>query len=376
MTQKDYYDILGVNKSATPSEIKKAYHKLAMQYHPDRNSENKDSEKKFKEINEAYDVLKDQQKKSLYDQVGHAAFKNGGPSSSGFHQHYSSSGFHADINDIFGDFFSDFMGSSRGQRRTTEIRGSDLKYNLTITLEEAFKGTNKDIGFNTEVKCTTCKGSGSPDTVSTITCDVCKGHGITRIQQGFFALEQSCAKCGGTGKIIKNPCKICSGKGRTHQQKNLRVNIPAGIEDSTRIRLVGEGEAGIRGGNDGDLYVFVNIASHPVYKLHGVDLHCKFPISFVQAALGGELDIPNIDGEKIKINIPSGSQNNDLIKIKNKGMPKVRSSVRGDLIAHIHVEIPKNLTKKQKELLEEFGKESEANPDDLSFFDKMKNLWS
>jgi molecular chaperone DnaJ len=376
MSKKDYYQVLGISKSATPAEMKKAYHKLAMQYHPDRNSEDKDAEKKFKEINEAYDILKDEQKRAAYDRFGHNAFQQGG-NGGGFNQK-SGGGFHPDVNDIFGDFFSDFMGgSAKRQRQSSQIRGSDLKYNLSISLEEAFKGVDKDISFNTEVKCTVCNGSGSEDGKTTTICDMCGGMGATRIQQGFFTLEQTCNKCSGSGQVIKNPCKKCHGNGRYSQQKNLRVNVPAGVEDGIRIRLIGEGEAGIREGSSGDLYIFITIKSHPIYRVEGVDLHCRLPVSVSKAALGGEIVVPNIEGEKVKLKIPPGTQNGEQIKVKNNGMSKVRSSSRGDMIVHIFVETPKNLSKKQRELLEEFAKESgEDKLDEANFFNKMKNLWS
>lgn len=379
MSKKDYYEVLGVAKSASSAELKKAYYKLAKQYHPDSNPTDKNAEIKFKEINEAYDVLKDEQKRAGYDRFGHNAFggQSGGGEGGGggFGQ---SSGFHADINDIFGDFFGDFMGGGSQRRASSQVRGSDLKYNLTINLEEAFKGIDKNITFNTEVKCGGCQGSGSEkDGGGTTSCDSCGGRGVKRVQQGIFAIEQPCNKCMGAGQIIKNPCKKCSGQGRSSQQKNLLVNVPAGIENSTRIRLVGEGEAGMRGGSNGDLYIYVNIKSHDIFKVDGADIHCKLPISFPTAALGGEVEIPDIDGGKISLKIPAGSQNGEQLRLKGKGMSKVRSISRGDMFAHIHIETPKTLTKKQRELLEAYSAEiGESSNNDGSFFDKMKNLWS
>lgn len=390
MSKKDYYEVLGVSKSASSAELKKAYYKLAKQFHPDSNPSDKNAEQKFKEINEAYDVLKDEQKRAAYDRYGHGhnAFGQGG--GGGFSQQQG--GFNADINDIFGEFFSDFMGGSR-QRTSSQIRGSDLKYNLTITLEESFKGIDKNITFNTEVKCTGCKGSGAENNSGMTTCDACGGKGATRTQQGFFTLEQTCSKCRGVGQIIKNPCKKCQGSGRHSQQKNLLVNVPAGIEDNTRIRLTGEGEAGIRGGGNGDLYIFVNIKPHKIFKVEGANLHCKVPISFHIATLGGEVEIPTIDGGKVALKIPEGTESGTQLRLKNKGMPKINSSLRGDMVAHIQIIIPRNLTKKQKELLEAFAKElgeenikdfteinnkssDNTNSSDGNFFDRMKNLWS
>ncbi|MFU7502908.1 MAG: molecular chaperone DnaJ [Candidatus Tisiphia sp.] len=375
MSTKDYYQILGVSKTATQEELKKAYHKLAMQYHPDRNTQDKQAEKKFKEISSAYDILKDEQKRAAYDRFGHDAFQNsGGASSAGRH---NNSG--PDINDIFGEFFNDFMGSgTRRQQPSTNIRGSDLKYDITVTLQEAFRGIDKNISFTSEVKCQTCNGNGSESNAGMTKCDACAGQGVTRRQQGFFTLEQTCAKCQGAGQIIKNPCKKCHGQGRYSQHRNLLVNIPAGIEEGTRIRLTGEGDAGVRGGNNGDLYIFVTIKPHDLYKVDGINLHCRLPISFIKAVLGGEVEVPDIEGGKVKLQIPAGTQNGEQLRLKGKGMSKVRSRIRGDMFAHIHIEIPKNLNKKQKELLELLDKEftSDKDEDDASFFNKMKNLWS
>ncbi len=376
MSTKDYYQILGVNKSATQAELKKAYHKLAMQYHPDRNSSDSQAEKKFKEISNAYDVLKDEQKRAAYDRFGHDAFQNAGGASAGRH---SGSGFNPDVNDIFGEFFNDFMGGGTRRQRSssTKVRGSDLKYDIIVTLEEAFSGIDKNIEFTSAVKCSTCNGSGSEANADMTNCDACKGQGVTRIQQGFFTLEQTCTKCQGLGQIIKNPCKKCHGHGRSSQHRNLLVNIPAGIEEGTKIRLTGEGEAGLRGGGSGDLYIFVTIKPHDLYKVDGVNLHCRLPVSFTKAALGGEIEVPDIEGGRVKLKIPTGTQNGEQLRLRGKGMSKVRSTIRGDMFAHIHVEVPKDLTKKQRELLEAFDKEQEENKDDdANFFDKMKNLWS
>ncbi len=383
MSKKDYYDVLEVQKTATTSEIKKAYITLAKKYHPDQNSNNPDAEKKFKEVTEAYDTLKDEQKKAAYDRFGHAAFAQGNSASSGFGggARAGSGGFNAhDINDIFGEFFGDFMGGSSGRSRASaNIKGSDLKYNLTITLEEAFTGVDKNINFTTEIKCTPCSGHGTKESNATTNCSKCGGAGVVRIQQGFFAIEQTCNKCHGAGQVIKNPCSTCHGNGRVSKQKSLLINVPSGIENSTRIRIVSEGEAGIRGGGNGDLYVFVSVKPHNIYKSEGSDLHFKVPISFARAALGGEIQIPTIDGSTTTLAIPSGSETGDELRIKGKGMSKVRSSLRGDLYAHIYIQTPKNLTKRQKDLLNELDKELgdvSQNYSDSGFFSKMKNLWS
>ncbi len=375
MSTKDYYQILGVTKNATQVELKKAYHKLAMQYHPDRNPQDKQAEKKFKEISSAYDVLKDEQKRTAYDRFGHDAFHNSA-SSAGKH---SSAGFSHDVNDIFGDFFNDFMGSgARRQSSSANIRGADLKYDITVSLQEAFHGIDKNISFTSEVKCQTCNGSGSESDTGMTKCDACAGQGVIRRQQGFFTLEQTCVKCQGAGQIIKSPCKKCHGQGRYSQHRNLLVNIPAGIAEGTRIRLTGEGDAGVRGSNNGDLYIFVTIKPHDLYRVDGTNLHCRLPITFIKAVLGGEVEVPDIEGGRVKLRIPVGTQSGEQLRLKGKGMSKVRSTIRGDMFVHIHIEIPKNLTKKQKELLELLDKElaSDKEEDDANFFNKMKNLWS
>jgi molecular chaperone DnaJ len=373
---KDYYETLEISRSASSAEIKKAYLKLAKKYHPDVNS-GPDAEKKFKEISQAYDVLKDEQKKAAYDRMGHSAFEQNGSGGGGFGGFRGGSG--PDINDIFGDFFSDFMGGGRNSApRTTKVRGSDLKYNLEISLEEAFKGLDKKINFTAESTCTDCSGQGSKTPNSLSSCSQCNGRGSVRIQQGFFALEQTCNKCNGQGSIIKDPCKTCHGQGRKAKTKDLLINIPAGVENGVRIRIAGEGEAGLRGGQSGDLYVFINIKAHNIYKVENANLHFKLPITFTKAALGGEIEIPLIDGGKVTLTVPAGTETGDKLRLKGKGMSKVRSSERGDLYAHAHVEIPKKLTAKQKALLEELDAEFTSSNDykDDGFFSKIKNIWS
>jgi molecular chaperone DnaJ len=374
MSKKDYYDVLRITSSASSQEIKKAYLKLAKKYHPDKNSDDPDAEKKFKELSEAYDILKDGQKKAAYDRFGHGAFENGSPGTGG------QSGFAgSDMNDIFGDFFSDFMGGEkRGRTRSSQVRGSDLKYNLEISLEDAFKGLDKKMNFTTEVKCTACNGYGTKNKGSINTCPQCGGSGVVRIQQGFFAVEQTCSNCNGSGTIIKNPCNTCNGYGRHSKQKHLVVNVPAGIEDNTRIRIAGEGEAGIRGGSSGDLYVFISVKPHDIYQVDGADLHFKLPLSFAKAALGSEVSVPLIDGSKVKLKIPAGTETGDRVRLKEKGMSKVRSSARGDLYAHAYIHTPKKLSKKQRELLEALDKdlcEVDINYKDEGFFSRMKNMW-
>ncbi|MBP7189974.1 MAG: molecular chaperone DnaJ [Rickettsiaceae bacterium] len=377
MSKRDYYEILGVSKTATPDEIKKEYRKLAMKYHPDQNKGNKEAEQKFKELSEAYDVLKDEQKRAAYDRFGHQAFTSGGAGAGnrGGHGGFHQGGF---AQDIFSDFFHDFMGGGgRGNgRRPTEIRGSDLRYNINISLEEAFKGTDSNISFSTSISCDSCKGKGSSDGSGYSDCTSCHGSGVTRIQQGFFTLEQHCQHCNATGKTIKNPCKKCHGSGRHHEKKTLKVTIPAGIEDGTRIKLSGEGEAGVRGGAAGDLYIFVSVSSHQKFKVEGADLHSKLTIGFTKAALGGDVEVDVIEGGTVKLTIPKGTQNGDRLKLRDKGMSKVRSSQRGDMYVHILVDVPKNLSTKATSLLEELDKELSISNNEKGFFDKVKNLWS
>jgi molecular chaperone DnaJ len=309
--------------------------------------------------------------------MGHSAFEQGG--GGGFNSRTASN---HDINDIFGDFFSDFMGGRGGgasRPRTSQARGSDLKYNLTITLEEAFTGIDKKINFNTEAKCSPCGGKGTNEPNANSTCPQCNGTGAIRMQQGFFAIEQTCNKCNGQGQIIKNPCTACHGSGRSTKHKNLIVNIPHGVENGVRIRIAGEGEAGLRGGLSGDLYVFITVAPHNIYQVEGANLHCRLPLNFTKAALGGEVEIPTIDSSTVTLKIPPGTQTGDKLRLRSKGMSKVRSSERGDFYAHAFVQTPKDLTKKQKELLEELDKEFGETKENYSsdgFFSKMKNMWS
>ena len=378
MSKKDYYQVLGVSNSATSSEIKKAYLKLAKQFHPDKNKGDKEAERKFKEISAAYEVLKDEQKRSAYDQFGHDAFhQGGGGSASGFSRQGGHDG--QQFNDIFGDLFNNFMGGRTNQRPSASVKGSDLTTKLAITLEEAFNGTQKELKFTTHAVCTTCRGRGTKDLKGMTSCNLCGGAGTTRIQQGFFAIEQTCQKCHGAGQVIKNPCTTCHGNGRVQKEKKLIITIPAGVEDGLRIRHAGEGEAGLRGGTSGDLYVFMAIKPHDIFKVSGQDLHFKLPLNFTTAALGGVVRVPTIEGKQIELKIPPGTQTWDKLKLRSKGMSAVRSSNRGDMYAHAYIETPQNLTKKQRELLEQLDQElGDDNSDykDSGFFTKMKNLWS
>lgn len=376
MSKRDYYEILGLDKSASAGDIKKSYRKLAMKYHPDQNPGDAEAEKKFKEAAEAYEILKDEQKKSAYDRMGHAAFSQGG---GGGHGGFGQQGFSDmhNVHDIFGDIFGEFMGGGgRARRASKEIRGSDLKYNISVSLEDAFKGVEKSISFRAGVKCEPCHGTGSKNKTNMTNCSSCGGQGTIRRQQGFFAVEQTCGSCGGMGQVIKDPCSKCSGTGRHDDKKDLLVKIPSGVEDGTRIRLTGEGEAGMRGGNPGDLYIFVEVKPHDVFRVDNAALHCRIPLSFTQAILGAKIQLPTIEGGKVELVIPKGTQNGDKLRIRDRGMSKVRNSQRGDMIAHVHIEIPKVLNKKQKELLEELDKEFGGGAQsEKSFFDKMKNLW-
>ncbi|NRA73992.1 MAG: molecular chaperone DnaJ [Rickettsiales bacterium] len=381
-SKRDYYEILGVNKNASKDELKKAYRKLALKYHPDKNPDDKSAEQKFKDISEAYGILNDDQKRAAYDQLGHNAFQGGAGAGGGgpFGGKQGFEGFEfggGAFSDIFSEFFGD-LGHGRKRKTSRKvIRGADLRYNMTISLEEAFSGKASDINFTASVKCDTCNGSGS-ETSDLISCNTCKGAGYIRAQQGFFSMERTCHTCKGEGQIIKDPCKACLGSGSVRKERTLSVNIPQGVEDGTRLRLTGEGEPGYRGGQNGDLYVFISISHHSIFTREGDSLHCEVPIKMVTAALGGEIEVPSIDGKKLKLTIPAGTQSNDKFRIKEKGMRRLRSTARGNLYVHIQVETPVNLTKKQIELLQEFDKDAANNhssPKCESFFKKVKNLF-
>jgi len=378
MSNRDYYEVLGVPKGASKSDLKAAYRKLAIKHHPDKNLNDKDSEKKFKEINEAYNTLKDDQKRAAYDRYGHNASQGGAGGHHGGNPFGGAGGFDfgggsaGNFSDIFEDLFG---GGNSGRRASTQSRGADLRYNLQISLEEAFAGKTEEITFSAAAKCKSCNGTGSKDSKVT-SCSTCNGAGKVRSQQGFFAIERPCHACGGEGTIIKNPCRDCHGSGKTKKDRVLSVNIPQGVEDGTRIRLTGEGEPGQRGGPPGDLYIFVTVKPHEIFTRDGMDLHCKVPIKFFTAAVGGDVEVASIDG-RVKLNIPAGTQSQDKFRLKSKGMTKLRSTARGNLYVHVHVETPVKLTKKQISLLEEFEKENteQSNPESSSFFNKIKDLF-
>ncbi|MSO14182.1 molecular chaperone DnaJ [Rickettsiales endosymbiont of Trichoplax sp. H2] len=375
MAEKNYYKILGVNKDASADDIKKAFRKLALKHHPDKNQGNKESEKKFKEINEAYEILKDDQKRAAYDKYGSAGFQNSG---GGFH---SQAGGFEDFADVFGDIFGDFMGrgsSSPKQQRENQFRGSDLRYNTEITLENAYKGLNRNIKFRTAVKCDECDGKGTKAKTGTTNCNTCHGSGKVRYQQGFFMIEKVCTSCSGSGVMIKDPCKTCKGEGRYEKEKNLSIHIPKGIDNGAKIRVSGEGEAGVRGAASGDLYIHISVKPHEFYQRDNANLHCSVPIKMTTAVLGGYIEIPTIDGNIAKINVPAGTQFGTKLRMQNKGMPIMNSSRNGDIYVNVNVELPIKVTSKQKELLEEFGKinQTGANPKSEGFFDKVKNFVS
>ena len=381
MSKTDYYETLGVNKGASADEIKKSFRKLAMQYHPDRNPNNKEAEAKFKEINEAYEILKDDQKRAAYDRFGHQAFSGGAgggnPFGAGFGFDFSSGS--GGFADIFSEVFSEFMGGGRSRRQSYAQRGQDIRYNMSISLEEAFSGIEKEITLPSSETCEKCNGHGTKDGKEAPICNHCGGTGKVRMQQGFFVVEQNCPHCKGSGRLVKDACPECKGKGFINKQKTIKVKIPAGIEDETRVRIVGAGEAGIRGGENGDLYVFVSIKQHKLYERDGANLYTRIPISMCCAALGGKVEIPSIDGSKIELKIDAGAQSDQVVKVKGQGMTFVRSEKRGDLFVKSRVETPVNLSARQKELLEEFrsiSKDEACQPESKSFFDKIKDLFA
>jgi molecular chaperone DnaJ len=377
MSKQDYYGILGVSKSATPDDIKKAFRQLAKKYHPDQNKDNPSAEDKFKEINEAYEVLKDPQKKAMYDQHGHSAFgQGGGGPSGGFGGNPEDFG---DFADSFNSFFEEMMGGRRSSRQPNfnEInRGSDLRYDISITLEDAYKGAKHQIKFKTQVTCDSCAGKGSKSGKAT-KCSTCGGKGKVRMQQGFFIMEQTCHVCEGSGEMIADPCHKCHGKGTVLQQRTLNINIPAGVEDGSRIRIAKEGEAGRRGAPSGDLYVFVTVKPHLLFQRQGSALYCSLPLKMTTAILGGKVEIPVIDGSKAMLSIPEGTQNAAQFRLRGKGMSVHNSSSIGDMIVQVKVEMPVNLSKKQKELLKQFDEESSenCNPESQSFFGKVKSFF-
>lgn len=383
MAKRDFYELLGVGRSANAEEIKKAYRKMAMQYHPDRNPDDKDAEQKFKEVNEAYEVLKDDQKRAAYDRFGHAAFEQsggggaGGPGFSGFG---GFGGFGGGFADIFEEMFGDFVGGGGGNRRGQggSTRGGDIRYNLAITLEDAYHGRKATIDVPTTVACEACNGTGSEGGAAPGTCGTCGGAGRIRTQSGFFTVERTCPTCQGSGHVIKTPCRTCGGAGRVHREKSLSVNIPAGVEDGTRIRLGGEGEAGVRGGPPGDLYIFLTIAPHRIFRRDAADIHCPVPIPMTTAALGGSIEVPTVDGARAKVAIPAGTQTGHQFRLRAKGMTVLRSQARGDMFVQAVVETPVNLTRRQQDLLREFERETantDNNPESQGFFSKVKEFF-
>lgn len=370
----DFYETLGVDRSADDKQIKSAYRKLAMQYHPDRNPGDEAAERKFKELNEAYETLRDPQKRAAYDRFGHAAFENGGMGGGGF----GAAGFGGGgFADIFEDIFGDIMGGGARQRRGGRERGADLRYNMEITLEEAFTGKTAQIRVPTSVACDECSGSGAKPGTQPTTCGMCQGTGRVRTAQGFFSIERTCPQCQGRGQTINDPCPKCAGQGRVTEERSLSVNIPAGIEDGTRIRLAGEGEAGLRGAPAGDLYIFLAVKPHEFFQRDGADLYCRVPISMTTAALGGSFEVATLDGTQTRVKVPEGTQNGRQFRLKGKGMPILRQPSMGDLYIQVSVETPQSLTRRQRELLEEFEQISskENSPQSSGFFSRMKDFF-
>ena len=374
MSKRDYYEVLGLSKGASADEIKKGYRAKAKELHPDRNSDNPNAETMFKEVNEAYDVLKDADRKAAYDRYGHAAFEGGiggGGRPGGGPGDFSSA-----FSDVFDDLFGDFMGGGRGNSRNRASRGSDLRYNLQVTLEDAYSGLQKSINIPTSVECGSCNGTGAEGGSEPTTCPTCSGMGKVRATQGFSTVERTCPTCSGIGQMIKNPCKKCGGQGRAEKDRALSVNIPAGVETGTRIRLSGEGEAGLRGGPSGDLYIFIEVREHGIFQREGGNLFCRVPVSMTSAALGGDIEVPTIDGGRSRVKIPSGSQSGRQMRLRNKGMPSIKSSQIGDMFIELAIETPVNLTSRQKELLREFETMSEDNnPESKSFFSTVRSFW-
>ncbi len=380
MAKRDYYETLGVKRNASEQDLKSAYRTLAKEFHPDRNAGDKDAERKFKEVSEAYEALKDPQKRAAYDQFGHAAFeggRGGAGGQGGFGPDFASS-----MSDIFDDLFGEFMGGRRGGPQggrggTGRERGADLRYNLEINLAEAYAGKTAQIRVPASVSCETCAGSGAKAGTKPKTCSTCGGMGKVRASQGFFTIERTCPTCQGRGDMIDEPCANCSGAGRITKERTLSVNIPAGVEDGTRIRLAGEGEAGMRGGPTGDLYIFLSIKPHEFFQRDGSDVFCKVPIAMTTAALGGQIEVPTLEGTSTRVKVPEGSESGTQFRLKGKGMPVLRSKVTGDMYIQVEVETPKNLTRRQRELLEEFEKSShnETSPESAGFFSRVKDFF-
>jgi molecular chaperone DnaJ len=383
MSKTDFYETLGVKRGASEADLKKAYRQKARDLHPDRNREDPNAADKFKAVNEAYDVLKDPEKKAAYDQFGHAAFEAGGFGAAGAagrgRGQPGGGDFNSAFSDVFDDLFGDFMGGRGGRpggAGRARTRGSDLRYNLSITLEDAYLGKETSITVPGSVACEGCEGTGAEGGAEPTTCPTCSGLGKVRAQQGFFTIERTCPTCGGRGQTIKNPCRSCAGQGRVAKERTLSVRIPEGVENGTRIRLAGEGEAGARGGPPGDLYIFLELAEHPIFAREGMDLFCRVPVPMSTAALGGEIEAPTIDGGRTRVKIPAGSQSGKQLRLRSKGMPQLRGGRFGDLYLELAVETPVNLTSHQKELLKMFEEASAENsPETKDFFSKVKKFW-
>ena len=379
MAQRDFYDVLGVGRDADEAQIKSAFRRKAMQYHPDRNSGDSEAERNFKQVNEAYEILKDSEKRAAYDRFGHAAFEQaGGPGPGGF----GAGGYEfnfggGSFGDIFEDIFGDISGMNQGGRRRQQTRGQDLRYNMEVSLEDAFTGKQATIRVPSADRCASCGGSGSEGGAARVTCGQCGGRGRVRASQGFFTVERTCVQCQGEGEVIDKPCPTCNGAGRVRREKALSVNIPAGVDDGTRIRLAGEGEPGMRGAPPGDLYIFVSVASHDVFHRDGANIYCQAPLPMTTAALGGALEVPTVEGMRARVTIPEGAQSGDRFRLRGKGMSQLRSRARGDMYIEIEVETPRNLSPKQREILNRFREAGgDANsPKSTDFFDRVKTLW-
>ncbi|MGB3625356.1 MAG: molecular chaperone DnaJ [Henriciella sp.] len=377
MSKPDYYELLGVSRDADAKALKSAYRKLALKFHPDQNPGDEEAEARFKEVGEAYAVLSDPDKRAAYDRFGHAAFEGGAGGPGGGNPFGN-----MDPGDIFDNIFSQVFGAGGGfgggRRRNGPARGNDLRYDLDITLEEAFTGKDTAISLPAAVECDTCDGSGAEPGTSPETCPTCQGAGRVRAQQGFFTMERTCARCSGRGKVISKPCKTCHGAGQVREERKLQVKIPAGVESGMRIRLAGEGEPGLHGGPKGDLYIFVDVAEHDIFERDGPNLYCPAPVPMVTAALGGEIEIPTIDGGRAKVTVPEGAQTGRKLRLRGKGMPSLRGSGQGgDLFVEMIVETPRNLSARQKELLREFCECSGAdcNPESEGFLGRVKKFW-
>ena len=373
MAEQDFYEVLGVDRQASEGDLKKAYRKLAMKYHPDLNQGDAEAEAKFKEISQAYDILSDEEKRDAYDRFGHAAFQ-GGAGGGGFE-----GGFGSSFADVFDDLFGEFMGGGGArQQRGGNNRGADLRYNMDITLEEAFNGKAAKITIPTTSVCDGCEGTGAEAGSQPSTCGTCQGHGKVRAQSGFFTIERTCPNCGGVGRVIAHPCKSCSGAGRVEKDKTLSVNIPKGVEDGTRIRLSGEGEAGLRGSPPGDLYIFLSLLAHEVFQRDGANIYCRVPIAMTTAALGGDIDVPTLDGGRVAVSLPEGTQTGRQFRLRGKGMPHMRGRGQGDMYVQAMVETPVNLSKEQRDLLAQFQAslgDGGTSPESEGFFKKAKELW-